>query len=208
MASRHNVGNLVRASGAFVTRAAGLRNRARRGIAIAASIAVATALSCCATGYVYNPDKLADDQIGAISHICADTMDLLNKPAHYTRCVNSLSESVRFLARANATRRGGAYCAQAGLGRGTPVFAECELSRAAVESASSPKSGDGQFSRADGFFPAPQKLPHSGSARMELACAQVGFAPLDDGFSQCVDNLKHEMLEASYPSFGEMSDAP
>ena len=43
---------------------------------------------------------------------------------------------------------------------------------------------------------------------MELACAQVGFAPLDDGFSQCVDNLKHEMLEASYPSFGEMSDAP
>jgi hypothetical protein len=168
-------------------------------------------LSACVTTKPYNPDNISSARLTEVSQICEQVMGL-NPSQPLTRnlwagdpdpgyetndyrgCVTTLSNSLADVVVAQSGRSADSGCRASGLKPGSPEFGVCVVnaSEQRVEPLRAANGPVVPFSRASARMPG--SSINELDWRQQLACAEVGLEPGQNGFSRCTDELRRVLF--------------
>jgi len=173
------------------------RSRLQRGAPLALGLGLAVQCAACApTNLAYNPGHVPAQQMGQIENVCAMVARLPSGSSQdYDVCQESLSRSLASRLKAERLLASRRDCLARGASPGTTALSTCELE---VQTSRSTPSAQKVSSE-----PAPRPLvvlPRLDLRhREQRACAEIGFDPVDRGFSQCVADLDAELSAVHRP---------
>ncbi len=202
-------------------RAYGLRTAVylRRACAVASVLTSISTIGCAATT-PYNPDNLDTDRYARVSTICQNVMGLTPHDrtksgvwmdprldydtSYYRGCIVSLSDSLQNASDKALTHQADADCRVQGFKPDSAELALCVLRSVNRQPASTPASSSASQtpiaelvgSPAGSFYYAsPGETVH----REQVACAALGFSPVNDAFKACVQQLDNTFYAIDKP---------
>jgi hypothetical protein len=166
------------------------------GLSLAAALASAGAAACAGPA-PFNPSDLPSAQLSQMGEICQAVMGIPAGFSLKTACVESLSTSLAALGQGRGLQGAQGACLGKGLRPGEPALAECELTAASTQSATTglPIDAAPPARPVKSYFYASQREIHR---REETACARLGYEPVYGSFAACVARLDSALFDAEH----------
>jgi hypothetical protein len=159
----------------------------------------------CASAGPYNPSGLAPTQLSQVRQICSSVMGIPAGIGLSSDCVANLSSSAAALSQGRAhgvaldeARRA---CLGKGLAAGDPRLAVCELSTVSDHGAPAPGAAAASIDTAGLTTPAGSYFNASFDEvrqREQMACARLGYDPINGGFAKCVASLDSALFASQH----------
>ncbi|HEX3363814.1 hypothetical protein [Phenylobacterium sp.] len=163
------------------------------------------AIAGCATAGPYNPLRLAPAQLAQVHQICRSVMGIPDGLGLSADCVANLSSSAVTLSQGRAhgvaldeARRA---CLGKGLAAGDPGLPVCELSTVSDHGA---PAADAAIARIDTAGLTPPARSYFNASfdevrrREQMACARVGYDPINGSFAKCVASLDSALFASQH----------
>ncbi len=188
-------------------------------ITAACATILASTAACATTPTVFNPDGLADSQLGRVAEVCQTVLGLSPKEpltggewsaagdrldywtSHYRGCVTSLSDSVMRISDSQANSQADRDCRARGYASGSPDLALCVLN-----SKDQPRSTQSAGTTINATLPLPTATgsffyarPTETRRREQIACAALGLEPDGNDYRGCVKSLDDTFFAIDNP---------
>jgi hypothetical protein len=163
------------------------------------------AIAGCASAGPYNPANLQPAQLGQVQQICRSVMGIPVGIGLSADCVANLSASAAALRKGDAQVRSletaRRACLGKGLAAGDPSLSVCELSTASDHGAPAADLANVRIDTTGLTAPAGSYFNASFAVvrrREQMACARLGFDPINGSFANCVASLDSALFASEH----------